>query len=69
MERTTDQRKNEARKLIRQFESKHPDNVTHTPAKRMQFARWVVELDGLNVHFEDDGNRVWYLGEYPPNQD
>jgi hypothetical protein len=65
MERSSEDRKKEARRLIRLPLSRRPDNVVYTPAKRLQFARYAVELDELIVHFQHDGRRLYYLGEYP----
>jgi len=64
MERTSDDRKKLAKKLIRLPESKRPSNVVYKPATRF-CAKYEVELDNLIIHFQDDGNRVYYLGEYP----
>lgn len=72
-ERTEAQRKKEARKLIRQAANHRilgigeaPPNVTFRQASRLSFAYYEVRLDGLNVIFQDDGKRVYYLGEFPP---
>lgn len=67
--RTPEQRKKEARQLIKTYHAKRHDNVTHKLATTLEFARWEVKLDGRTVHFQDDGNRVWYLGEYEPRPD
>ena len=69
MQRPPEQRKKEARQLIKTYHAKRHDNVTHKLATTLNFARWEVELDGLTVHFQDDGNRVEYLGEYIPRPD
>lgn len=62
--RTADDRKKEAKKLIKNYRRDNPSNVQYTPAKRLAFAQWAVQLDGLTIHFQDDGKRLWYLGEY-----
>lgn len=67
MERTPEQRKKEARQLIKTYHTKRHTNVTHKLATTLNFARWEVKLDGLTVHFQDDGNRVEYLGEFKPS--
>lgn len=62
---TPEDRKKVARKLIKNYHRDNPANVTYTPAKTLSFARWAIQFDDLIVHFQDDGKRLWYLGEYP----
>lgn len=58
-------RKTEARNLIK----KDPRNkrVHYAPGNTLSYARYMVEIPGSTdgVFFQDDGKRLWYLGEYP----
>ena len=56
-------RRKEAKKLIKNFYRDNPANVHFTPAKRLAFAVWAVELDNMIVYFQDDGKKLYYSGE------
>lgn len=59
------QRKNDARRLINMPVAERPNNVHYKPASTLNLARYMVELDGVGVYFQHDGQRLYYLGEYP----
>ena len=57
--------KKEARKLINLPLNQRPENVKYTPGKRLEFAHYEVFFGQIAVCFQTDGNRIWYLGEFP----
>lgn len=66
MERTWQERKVEARKLINLPIGKRPDNVVFVPDQRFNHPQYQVALDGLVVHFQEFNGKITYLGEYKP---
>lgn len=66
MERTWQERKIEARKLINLPIGKRPANVVFVPDQRFDHPKYQVALDGLVVHFQEVNGKIIYLGEYEP---
>lgn len=67
MERTWQERKTEARKLINLPRGKRPENVVYVPCGRFDPPKYKVTLDGLVVLFQELNNgKIAYRGEYEP---